>query len=118
MRKIRFLSAWLLLLVSAVSCYDFKVSITTEEPGLPVVISLTEDAQVKSVLPEDLMDQVRSFGLYVYNANGHLEQVAASDGSKVTVNLNRSMNYTVYALANMPVLTDAPFEESDFRENQ
>ena len=115
MRKIRFLSAWLPLLVSAVSCYNVEVSITTEEPGLPVEISLTEDPQVRSVLPDDLMDQVRSFGLYVYNSNGHLEQVAASDGSKVTVNLNRSMNYTVYALANMPVLTEAPFEESDFR---
>lgn len=109
------MSAWLPLLVSAVSCYNVGVSITTEDPGLPVVISLTEDPQVRSVLPDDLMDQVRSFGLYVYNSNGQLERTAASDGTKVTVNLNRSMSYTVYALANFPVLPEAPFEESEFK---
>ena len=84
------------------------------EGEFPVVISLTEGVHVKSILPDGLMDQVRSLGVYVYNSRGHLEQAMTADDSKVTVKLNRYMDYTVYALANFPSLPVAPAEESEF----
>ena len=103
-----------MLLFSAVACCDYEGGLTEEQDGTPVVISLTEEAQVRSVLADDLMDQVRSFGLYIYNANGHLEQTVTSEDTKVTVSLNRWMTYTVYALANIPQLPDPPSEEQEF----
>ena len=112
MRKIRFLSAWIMAFVSAISC-NYEDSLESDS-CFPVVISFTEETQVKSILPDTMLDQVKSLKIYVYNSSGHLEQVADSDGYDVTVNFNRWMGYNVYALANFPDLPDAPAEESDF----
>ena len=114
MRKIRFLSFWLMTLMVVAACNNEDCLMT--EAGYPVAISLTESIDVRSVLPDGLFDQIRSLGIYAYNSNGHLEDFVSSDGSKLTVDLNRGMSYTIYALANMPVLPDAPSDEKDFIE--
>ena len=112
MMKIRFLSACLLALVLVLSCTE-EVSLETDA-GTQVVITLKEGGQVKSVLPEELLDQIRSLSVYVYNSLGHLEQVTKVEGLQVTLTLNRAMEYNIYATANLPELSEVPLEEADF----
>ena len=121
MMKIRFLSACLLALVLVLSCTE-EVSLETDA-GTQVVITLKESAhatglqeggQVKSMLPEELLDQIRTLSVYVYNSLGHLEQVTKVEGLQVTLTLNRAMEYNIYATANLPELSEVPLEEDDF----
>ena len=112
MMKIRFLSACLLALVLVLSCTE-EVSLETDA-GTQVVITLKEGGQVKSMLPEELLDQIRSLSVYVYNSMGHLEQVTKVEGLQVTLTLNRAMEYNIYATANLPELSEVPLEEADF----
>lgn len=115
MRKIRFLSVWLIAAFLAAACNN-KGCLETDT-GCQVVISFTEGADVRSVLPEGLLGQIRSLALYVYNSQGHLEDYVSSDGSRRTVELNRGMGYTIYALANFPDTSEPPSNEEDFIES-
>ena len=106
-----------MLMATLMSCEQLGDGMLFPRKEKPLVISLSEGTEVKSILDdfdEFLVGQITSFGVYIYNDQGQLAAYTTSEGSSATVNLIVDGTYDVYVLANLPTLPEAPAEKEEF----
>lgn len=107
----------LALILFPVSCVELDLPEVPEMEDVPVTVSfsVSDVYMTRSTLADEMVNQVKSMQVVVYNANGHLEgDTGKVEGTSSELALMVREGNRVYALANMPSYEAAPFEEDDF----